>query len=127
MSGCSGGCEHPPRLPSGTDGVAAARRIRQMPAPHGRVPIIALPADAMTGDRDRCLAAGLDYYISRPIDTAKDRRADGAFATAGQGAIDWPHYRAALRRAGFEGALVTHGLDAAEAPEVARFLSRQAR
>jgi signal transduction histidine kinase/CheY-like chemotaxis protein len=53
----------------GMDGVAATRRIRQMRAPRCRVPIIALTADAMMGDRDRYLAAGMDDYISKPIDT----------------------------------------------------------
>jgi sugar phosphate isomerase/epimerase len=57
---------------------------------------------------------------------AKDRHADGEFATAGQGVIDWPHYLAALRRVGFDGTLVTHGLQAAEARYVARFLAAQA-
>jgi CheY-like chemotaxis protein len=53
----------------GMDGVTATRRIRQMRPPRGQVPIIALTADAMMGDRDRYLAAGMDDYISKPIDT----------------------------------------------------------
>ncbi len=53
----------------GMDGVTATRRIRQMRPPRGRMPIIALTADAMMGDRDRYLAAGMDDYISKPIDT----------------------------------------------------------
>lgn len=54
---------------------------------------------------------------------AKDRHADGRFATAGQGVLDYPHYLRALQRAGFRGPLVAHGLEAAEAPAVAAFLS----
>jgi sugar phosphate isomerase/epimerase len=54
---------------------------------------------------------------------AKDRAADGSVATPGRGMIDWPHYLAALRQAGFDGALVTHGLAADDAPSVARFLA----
>ena len=53
---------------------------------------------------------------------AKDRTADGAFATAGRGALDFPHYLRQLKGNGFDGALITHGLTAAEAPDVARFL-----
>lgn len=55
---------------------------------------------------------------------AKDRAADGAFLAAGQGILDYPHYLGALRRAGFDGPLVTHGLTADEAPEVGAFLRR---
>jgi sugar phosphate isomerase/epimerase len=54
---------------------------------------------------------------------AKDRHADGRFATAGQGIVDFPAFIDGLRGTGFNGALVTHGLAAEEAPAVARFLS----
>ena len=54
---------------------------------------------------------------------AKDRHADGRFATAGQGVIDWRHYLGCLHAHGFDGALVTHGLQAHEAPDVATFLA----
>jgi sugar phosphate isomerase/epimerase len=53
---------------------------------------------------------------------AKDRTATGNFATAGQGCLDYPHYFKALRAVGFEGAMVTHGLKAEEAPDVAKYL-----
>jgi sugar phosphate isomerase/epimerase len=56
---------------------------------------------------------------------AKDRNADGSFTTAGRGVIDFGQYIAALRGAGFTGALVTHGLAASEAPGVASFLRTQ--
>ncbi|MDX8500530.1 sugar phosphate isomerase/epimerase [Mesorhizobium sp. VK4C] len=53
---------------------------------------------------------------------AKDRFADGRFATAGQGVVDFPDFIARLKATGFDGPLVTHGLSAEEAPGVARFL-----
>jgi sugar phosphate isomerase/epimerase len=55
---------------------------------------------------------------------AKDRAPDGAFVAAGQGVLDYGHYLSCLKRAGFSGPLVTHGLSAAQAPGVAAFLSK---
>ncbi|WEX10612.1 sugar phosphate isomerase/epimerase [Chelativorans sp. AA-79] len=54
---------------------------------------------------------------------AKDRDAAGRFVTAGRGVLDYKHYLARLKAAGFSGDLVTHGLAASEAPAVAAFLS----
>lgn len=53
---------------------------------------------------------------------AKDRYADGRFATAGQGVVDFGDFLARLKAAGFDGPLVTHGLSAGEASGVATFL-----
>lgn len=53
---------------------------------------------------------------------AKDRFADGRFATAGQGVVDFADFITRLKATGFDGSLVTHGLSAGEAPGVARFL-----
>ncbi|WP_296747517.1 sugar phosphate isomerase/epimerase [Mesorhizobium sp.] len=53
---------------------------------------------------------------------AKDRYADGRFATAGQGVVDFADFVGRLKATGFDGPLVTHGLSADEAPGVARFL-----
>lgn len=55
---------------------------------------------------------------------AKDRHADGRFATAGQGVVDFPDFITRLRAAGFDGPIVTHGLSASEAHGVAAFLKR---
>jgi len=55
------------RLPK-MDGLEATRRLRQTPG-LGRVPIIALTASAMEGDRQRIIAAGCDEYIAKPFNT----------------------------------------------------------
>ncbi|HTI91255.1 MAG TPA: response regulator [Puia sp.] len=49
------------------DGYTTTRHIRQMPEPWCNLPIIALTADAMKGDREKCLEAGMNQYISKPF------------------------------------------------------------
>jgi TMAO reductase system sensor TorS len=50
------------------DGFAATRAIRSAESPGGRrVPIVALTANAMEGDRERCLEGGMDDYLSKPF------------------------------------------------------------
>ncbi|MCU0922001.1 MAG: response regulator [Burkholderiaceae bacterium] len=50
------------------DGLEASRRIvARWPAASGRPRIVAMTANAMQGDREECLAAGMDDYVTKPI------------------------------------------------------------
>jgi hypothetical protein len=55
---------HMPEL----DGLAATREIRRLPGEQGRVPIVALSASVLQEDTDKCLAAGMDAHLAKPID-----------------------------------------------------------
>jgi CheY-like chemotaxis protein len=61
------------------DGFEATRAVRAKEATTGRrLPIIAMTAHAMKGDRERCLAAGMDDYVSKPVHAGDLYRALGA-------------------------------------------------
>ena len=49
------------------DGFQATKLIRDFEDKKTRTPIIALTADAMKGDKEKCIAADMDYYISKPF------------------------------------------------------------
>jgi two-component system cell cycle response regulator DivK len=57
------------RLPD-IDGVEALGRLRTL-APTTPIPVFAITAEAMHGDRERFLAAGFDGYISKPVDVVE--------------------------------------------------------
>jgi len=61
------------------DGYEATRTIREQ----GRdIPIIAMTANALIGDRERCLEAGMDDYISKPVDMQQLRAVLARFGEA---------------------------------------------
>ena len=55
----------------GIDGLEATRRIGRLPITKAGVPVIAITANAMAGDDRRCLAAGMNDYVTKPIDRAR--------------------------------------------------------
>jgi CheY-like chemotaxis protein len=71
------------------DGCEATRRIRAAErATGGHVPIIALTAHAMEGDQERCLEAGMDTYLTKPIQSRELFRVIDALSPAARPGMD---------------------------------------
>ncbi len=109
--------------------VSSARRARRLIDSMGsdRIRIVLDAANLFEQEsieeRRAIIEKSVDLLADRiEMAHAKDRQADGSFATAGRGVIDFRHYLAVLERAGFAGSLVAHGLEAHEAAGVAAFL-----
>ena len=65
------------------DGFEATRRIRDRERGSRRLPIVAMTADAMVGDRERCLEVGMDDYIPKPVRSEALRQALARWLPAG--------------------------------------------
>ncbi len=65
------------------NGYEATRHIRRMQGPGHTIPIVAMTADAVSGSRERCLNAGMNDYISKPVSIDELRRALRAWLPAG--------------------------------------------
>jgi two-component system, sensor histidine kinase and response regulator len=73
------------------DGIQAAGVIREREkTTGGRIPIVAMTARAMIGDRERCLAAGMDGYLSKPVHAEELRRLVDRVASMGPAAPQSP-------------------------------------
>jgi two-component system, sensor histidine kinase and response regulator len=83
------------------DGIAATRRIRELERSE-HVPIIALTANAMSGDREKCEAAGMDGYLTKPIEVDRLRSILAKFGLShgdtAAAAAPTPVHRAEQRR-----------------------------
>lgn len=109
--------------------VSTVERARELIDSLGsdRIRIVLDPANlaevVAPDDRRAIIADAVDLLADHIVMAhAKDRNADGTFATAGKGVVDFPHFIGCLRKAGFTGNLITHGLADHEAAGVADFL-----
>ena len=94
----------------------------------GRLRIVLDPANILEGIVGSEQHAILDeaFDLLGPaiaLAHAKDRYPDGRVAAAGSGIVDWKHFVSGLSKVGFDGDVIAHGISAAEAPMVARYLN----
>ena len=69
------------------DGYAATKEIRRREGAGRRIPVIAMTANALQGDRERCLDAGMDDYMAKPVAPAAFREMLDRWARQTVGAL----------------------------------------
>jgi PAS domain S-box-containing protein len=70
------------------DGLQATRSIRALEGPSSKVPIVALTANAMRSDQDACLGAGMDDFVSKPLEPDDFLQVVKRFVSADEGDDD---------------------------------------
>ncbi len=95
-----------------------------------RLKIIFDPANLFetetVAEQRRIISKALDLLaVDITMAHAKDRSANGEFVTAGTGVLDYRHFFSELNQSSFNGPIITHGLTAAEAPQVHAFLQQE--
>jgi signal transduction histidine kinase/CheY-like chemotaxis protein/HPt (histidine-containing phosphotransfer) domain-containing protein len=108
------------------DGFQATAAIRALSGPEARIPILAMTANAMQGDREACLAAGMDGYIAKPIVqeellSALDRYLSPPSAATDAASADAP---AASSNGSAQSADGANGQPAVQALDIAASISR---
>jgi len=90
----------------GMDGYEATREIRRLEQGKRHITIVALTANAMKGDEEKCRAAGMDDYLTKPIDRVKLEACVDALmvGTGSTGTVAMPNSAAMAVLAGKEAA-----------------------
>lgn len=85
------------------DGISATKKIREREAQEKktRLPIIAMTANAISGDRERCLAAGMDDYLSKPFELADLENKIAHWLNRKEPAVVWSSVRDLVKKIGY--------------------------
>lgn len=96
----------------GIDGFEVARRLRLL---RPELPVVGVTAEAMPGDRERCIEAGMRDHLAKPVDA--DALVDLVLRHTSGAEIDWDALRRAFSRPGAVGRLATTTVSSARAME----------
>jgi sugar phosphate isomerase/epimerase len=120
-----------PEISNVVDSPAAARRLLDE-IQSARLRVVIDAANLFDADDPSRRIANSDAVLTEAFDLladdivlahAKDITAEGSFAAAGSGDVDWERYLALLDQSGYTGALVMHGLDEADVADSTAFLA----